>query len=285
MTGFLFAALTGLFFGLQGSYSRYISKKLSFFALTCATILSAIPVLMIFLYSTGIPQIDVAPFLLATLTSFTFNLFAIPLFFRALSVSPLYLTMPFTAFTPLFLVPIAWLTLGEWPDKSGFAGIFLILAGVYFIYLRDQDWLSPFRGLMKESGSRYMLIVAVLWSVSGTVEKNAVLASSAAFYGLTVHILLAICFTGYLFIRQPQELASIKRFPKQLLIMSLISGLMVICQLTALTMLPVSYVLSFKRSGILVSIALGYWFLNEPDPRRNLTGAFMVVIGAILLML
>jgi len=284
MSGFFFAALTAVFFGLQSSYSKYAAKDLSYLALTTATICSALPVLLAYLFYSGIPDVDVQPFLLATCTSYAFNLFAFPLFFRAIVMSPLYLTMPFTAFTPLFLIPIAWLTLGELPDRSGLAGILMIIGGVYVIYLRG-DWLSPFRSLLNEPGSRYMLLVAVLWSVSGTVEKSAVLASSAAFYGTVVHIMLAISFIVYMAFKQPKELTKIRLHPRTLIVLSLISGSLVICQLTALTLLQVSYVLSFKRGGILISIFLGYLFFKEPNPVKNLAGGAIIVAGAVLLMI
>ena len=106
MYGYLLAILTGIFFGLQGTYGKVISAKYSARFATWATFTFSLPFVLVFLWYSGIPPIVWKDFLPATLVSFIINIFAWNLFYRALKVSPLSNTMPFTAFTPLFLIPV-----------------------------------------------------------------------------------------------------------------------------------------------------------------------------------
>jgi drug/metabolite transporter (DMT)-like permease len=115
-TGYLLAILTGLFFGLQGTYGKSLGKQFSPAILTWATFAFAVPFLLLLLVYRGIPHIDWPDFLWSAIVSFLVNVVAWNLFFRALSLSPLFLTMPFTSLTPLFLVPVAFFILGELPD-------------------------------------------------------------------------------------------------------------------------------------------------------------------------
>src|SRR5258708_7357825 len=49
------------------------------------------------------------------------------LYFRALQISPLSLCVPFLSFTPVFLIPSAYVVLGDVPPPLNLLGVLLIL--------------------------------------------------------------------------------------------------------------------------------------------------------------
>jgi hypothetical protein len=100
ITGYLFAILTGFFFGLQGTYGKWVANKFPAAFLTWASFAFAMPIVLVLFFVDGIPPIAWFDFAWSASASFILNLVAWNLFFRALSISPLYLTMPFSAFTP-----------------------------------------------------------------------------------------------------------------------------------------------------------------------------------------
>lgn len=282
-TGYVLAILTGLFFGLQGTYGKSLGKESSPAILTWATFAFALPFVLLLVAYRGIPPIDWPDFLWSTTVSFLVNVVAWNLFFRALSLSPLFLTMPFTSLTPLFLVPVAFVILGELPGVQGLVGIMLIITGAYGLHFESGGPLRPFQSLFREKGTRYMFIVAVIWAISATVEKVAILSSSPEFYGLVIHVLLAAAYSPY--VCQQGRLRVLRTHTPKLLVLGLISAAVVICQFTALKYLYVSYVIAFKRAGVMVSVLLGYLLFGEKRIAKNLTLTVVMILGAAFLIL
>ncbi len=285
MGGYFYAILTGIFFGLQGTYSKVLTNRIPPMILTWGIFAFTLPYLILLLMIQGVPSIVWRDFWWATSSSFAINLFAWNFYFRALHAAPLSQTMPFTAFTPLFLIPVAYILLGEMPDRIGFMGIFLIILGGYGIHLNSKSLVAPVKSLFHNKGTRYMLIVALLWSVSATVEKVAVISSSQVFYGFTINLLLSLAYLPYLFINRKAKTGIIAKNLKGLFILGLISGLMILFQFTALKFLFVSYVIAFKRAGIIVSVFLGAVLFKEKNPARNLLFSGLMVAGVLILLL
>lgn len=285
VTGYLFAALTGILFGLQGVYGRFLANKFPSVFLTWASFAFALPLVITILFFRGIPAIDGFNFAWATAVSFVLNLVAWNLFFRALAASPLALTMPFTAFTPLFLIPIAFVILGELPDWQGFWGILLIIAGAYTIHLQSGSLLQPWVNIFREKGTREMLVVALIWSVTAPVDKVAVLSSSPEFYGVTIYFLLAGAHLPYIYWRHGEHLKSLTVNLKNLILLGAVSGGVIIFQYAALQYIEVSYVIAFKRAGVMVSVLAGYFFFSEKNILKNFFATAMIIAGAILILL
>lgn len=285
MTGYLLAILTSIFFGLQGTYGKVLSRHFPSAIITWATFTFSLPFVLTFLLIKGMPSVDYGNFVWSTLTSFLINVVAFNLFFKALSESSLSLTMPFTAFTPLFLIPVAFILLGELPDIKGLFGIILIILGAYGLHSGVGSLLAPFRNLFANKGTRYMMIVAVMWSVSATVEKVAVLSSSPEFYAVTINFLLSAAYLPYIYFFHREPAKGIPKNVGRLSLIGLISGAMALFQFTALQYLLVSYVIAFKRAGAIVSVVLGFILFREENIIKNLTFTSLMVAGVVLIML
>lgn len=285
MTGYLLAILTCVFFGLQGTYGKILTRRFPSAILTWAIFTFSLPFVLLLLILDGIPPINLFSFVWATLVSFLINVFAFNLFFKSLSLSSLSLTMPFTAFTPLFLIPIAFVILGELPDLKGNLGIILIIMGAYGLHSGGGDLLMPFRNFFTNKGTRYMLIVAVLWSISGTVEKVAVLNSSPEFYAVVINFCLSAAYLPYILLYHRRAAASVPNHLGRLALLGLISGLMIIFQYTAYEYLYASYVIAFKRAGVIVSVLLGYLLFREAHIFKNIIFTALMAAGVGLIML
>jgi uncharacterized membrane protein len=282
--GYLFALLTAIFFGLQGTYGKVLSERVHPIVAAWGMFAFAAPFFGVLLLVEGVPPVDWNSFLWATGVSGLANFAAWYLFFRALEASPLSQTMPFTGFTPIFLIPVAYLLLQELPDAKGLAGILLIISGAYGIHLSSGSLLDPFKNLLKNKGTRLMLCVALIWSVSATVDKVGILAGSQAFYGSVLFSLLALAYLPYMLWHRRRAMDSVKENFRGLVIMGIITGLMVIFQFTALQHMLVSYVIAFKRSGTLVSVLLGALLFGETSPLKNLLSTALMAAGVFLLL-
>src|SRR6185369_4669717 len=137
-------------------------------------LLFMLPFLVILLLASPRPTLGPG-FVPAILTALPLELLALILYFKALKLSPLGLTVPFLALTPVFLMVIPYLLLGERISPTGAIGIFLIATGSYTLNLhsRSSGLLAPFRAILRERGSLCMIVVAVLYSFTATLSKKA----------------------------------------------------------------------------------------------------------------
>ena len=81
-------------------------------------LLLMLPLLCILLLAVPMPQLD-SRFPLTLLAALPLELAALVLYFKALKLSPLGVTVPFLALTPVFLLIIPYLLLGERISVAG----------------------------------------------------------------------------------------------------------------------------------------------------------------------
>jgi len=282
--GVIFALLTAILFGFQGAYAKKISETIPPLIITWGAFLFSLPYLLLALIFDGLPVIQWRDFLWASGASFILNSFTFYLFYRALQKGPLSHTMPFTAFTPVFLIPAAFVIIGELPDTKGVMGIICVFIGGFSIHLKSLNLSETKRNLKHNSGTLIMILVSFLWSITATAEKVAVLSSSQSFYGFFICSLLSAGYLPIILKKRNRYAETIRRHWSRLFILGLISGLMVLTQFTALKYLLVSYVISFKRAGAIVSVLIGILFFQEKNALKNILSTLIIVLGVFLIL-
>src|SRR4029077_152846 len=98
------------------------------------------------------------------------------LYFRALQISPLSMCVPFLAFTTVFLIPSTYIILGQKPEPIKLLGVFLIVAVSLAMHrqLFAIGWLAPVKAVLENKGSRYMLTVALIFSLTNPLDAKLV---------------------------------------------------------------------------------------------------------------
>lgn len=213
----------------------------------------------------------------AVLGAVTFALYAV-----ALKKGDLSLTLPMLAFTPLFLLITSPLTLGEFPAPGGLVGLVCVVAGSYVLNLRERRsgiW-GPVRALWTSPGARWMLLVAALWSIGANYDKIGVRASSPAFWIASVYTASALALVPLALRGARGCLGRITRAPGLLLVAAaFLEAVGLVCQMHALTMTQVSYVIAVKRVSVIFGVLFGALFFREPDVSHRLPGAALMVLG------
>jgi len=211
------------------------------------------------------------------------------LYIRALKLSPLSLVLPLLALTPLFLLAVPALVLGERLSGPGACGVLLIAAGVYVLNLdaSKRGILAPFRALMRDSGARCMLAVAFLYSITSTLGKQAIAASSPLFFAGTYFPALLLVLTLLLFRRSTKE--ALIRNRGELLRASLgpavFYGLMILSHMVAVSLTQVAYMISVKRLSLLMGVFYGYRMFGEKQAGSRAAGALLMLAGLGLISL
>ena len=209
------------------------------------------------------------------------------LYFRALQISPLSACIPFLSFTPVFLIPTTYVLLGQKPQPIKLLGVVLIVIGSLAMHrtLFAQGWLAPVKAVIQERGSRYMLLVAFIFSLTNPLDKKLVDMSDvyieAAAYGA------GLVLSFYLLARsQKGDLAAAARGNvKWIALAGLFDAVSLLFQLASYTYLAVVITVSIKRAGIVLSVFAGWLFFHERGITDKVIAASVMFCGVLILYL
>jgi drug/metabolite transporter (DMT)-like permease len=303
LTGFLLALAASLFWSFLDITRKWLGSTMTATGAVAGLALFQLPFFgLLLLIGTFLPGKGMAG-LLAPLTFPQASFWwwwgaAVPLhvvsnllFLRAVQLSPFSLTIPYLSFTPVFSALFGLWILSEAPSGWGWLGIGIVCLGAFFLNPgnRDDGIFAPLKALWTERGSFYMLLVAMMWSLTPILDKKAAVASSISLYLLLMNIGIALSFVA---IRQ-WKTGSLRTLWKEweansrlLWLSGGIAMAAMVFQMASFTFLPVAYMETVKRGiGLLAAIAAGVWlFKEESSPQRFLSVVVMMAGIALLLL-
>ena len=209
------------------------------------------------------------------------------LYFRALQISPLSMCVPFLAFTPVFLIPSTYIILGQKPQPIKLLGVALIVVGSLVMHrtLFAVGWLAPVKAVLEYKGSRYMLIVALIFSLTNPLDAKLVKMSDvyteAFAYGI------GLCLSFYLLARsQKGDFAAAARGnTKWIVLAAVFDAVSLLFQLASYAYIPVVITVSIKRAGIVLSVFAGWLFFRERGITDKVIAASVMFCGVLILYL
>lgn len=283
----ILALLTAFFESLKDIFSKAglknnVDEYVTSWALRFFSLFLLLPLLLFI----KIPYLN-NNFWIALLVGGSLNVIAIILYMKAIKHSDLSLTIPMVAFTPLFLLITSPIIVHEFPNIFGLTGIFLIVFGSYILNLKERHrgHFAPFKALVRENGPRLMLIVAFIWSITATIDKIGVKNSSPIFWIIANSIFWAIALFPIMLLKSRKTIKNIPANLKTLIPLGIFTGLGGIAQMIAINLTLVAYVISIKRTSIIISVLSGYFLFKEKNIKEKLIGAMIMVIGVILITL
>jgi drug/metabolite transporter (DMT)-like permease len=251
-------------------------------------LLLTLPLLLVPLAFIPVPTLG-KDFYSAVLIALPLETAATLFYIRALKVSPLSLTLPFLAFTPVFLLIIPFLLLGERITLAGGIGILLIAAGSYTLNLGEarKGFLAPFRAIRRERGALYMIIVAFLYSITSTLGKKAIAASSPLFFAACYFPAVVLLLTPFAIYYGRQEMKGMKKNHalRSALLPAFFYAVMLITHMIAISMAPVAYMISIKRLSLLIGVFYGHLLFKEKGIRERPLGTVLMLAGVVLITL
>lgn len=262
---------------------RFLSH-LTVFEMAVARLSFGLPFFLVLLLLIPVPALD-RTFYLTLAAALPLEITAFFLYMRAIQVSPLSLSIPFLAFTPIFLVLTGRLILGEQLNLGGIAGIVFVFLGGYVLNLRGlkSGFLGPLRAIKKERGSWLMLIVAFLYALTSAAGKKAIQHSSAAFFGCFYFAILGLIVPGGLLAAGKVRWQGLKKVFYPGLCIGVLMVIMVLCHTAAISRVEAAYMIATKRSSILFSVLYGAFLLKEENIGERFWGAVLMVMGVIVI--
>jgi drug/metabolite transporter (DMT)-like permease len=215
---------------------------------------------------------------------------AMLLYMAAIRDHPLSLTLPYLAFTPVFVIGIAWVLLGERVGARGAAGVLLVVAGAWLLNgeaARVLDWRSwgrPFLAILHERGSRMMLGVAAIYALTSTLGKGAMRYLGPEQFGPFYFGVLGVAVTLVFVLPRPRLLRKLASRPRPVLAVGALTGIMAYTHFLAIRQVEVAYMIAVKRTSLLFGILYGVLWFKERGLLRRLPAGGLMVAGVALIL-
>ena len=284
MLWFLLASSVAFLQSVKDVYNKTQLKNFDEYIIACSLTFFTSIFLSPLLFLIDIPQLG-NNFWLALSVSGCLNAISYTIYLRAIKISDLSIIAPITTFTPLFLLITSPLIVGEFPQPLGIIGVLLIVVGSYLLNIKEKQkgYLAPFRAIITDKGSRLALLVAFIWSISGNFDKVGVQNSSPIFWAISVFFTISILLLPIVLYKSHQHLYKLKTGGWKLVIYGMINSVAMGCQMIAINLTFVAYVISVKRTSALFSVLLGKIILKEKGIKERLLGAAIMVSGVFLI--
>ena len=188
----------------------------------------------------------------------------------------------------IWLVALAFITLGEAPSAWGLVGILVTLAGVYGLNVSRAriGWFEPVRAIFTDKGMRYTVLASLLYPTSVITFKQAAVLSDAAFGTLITYAAATVVVLPLTLWKSAEHFKSVPRLWKGFVSLGLFAFIASLAQAEAFRLTLTSYVESVKQVEILLAIGIGYVFFKERERvRETLLGGMVILAGIVLLIL
>src|SRR3972149_1211786 len=282
MTWVLLSLLTAFSLSTADALSKRALRSTDEIVIVWVREAYAMPFVALALLFAPIPMLD-STFFITLIVLLPLEVAALVLYVKAINVSPLSLTVPFMALSPVFIMVIAFFMLGEVPDKSGFAGIMLIAAGAYLLNASASKGglLGPIKAIGREKGSLLMIIVAIIYALTSTLGKIAVNHSSPVFFGFMYPLVLTSILT--VIIAGKGKFRQGFSRPVAFIPIGFFTSIMMMSHFIAISMIDVAYMISMKRLSLLMSVFYGWALFKEEKIKERLLGSIVMLIGVVLI--
>jgi drug/metabolite transporter (DMT)-like permease len=246
------------------------------------------------------PLLLIQPLPELTLNFWGWMLFLVPvemaamlLYMSAIRDHPLALTVPYLAFTPLFVAVYGWLMLGEALSPGGLAGILLIVAGAWALNLQpaNHGWRprglpNPLRAIARSPGARRMLLVSLLYAFTAVGSKQAMQGLPPEQFGALYFMAIGGAALLVFGLREPAAvLGVLVRRPGVHLLVAGLMALMVATHFLAIARVEAAYMIAVKRTSLLFGILYGALLFREAGAGLHLFAGLLMVAGVALIVL
>jgi uncharacterized membrane protein len=207
------------------------------------------------------------------------------LYLRAIRISPLSVTVPFLALTPVFAVLPARVFLGEAVGPLALSGVALIVAGSWAVNLSSAAGgiAGPFRAAARERGVLLMVLVAAIFGVTSVIGKAIINHSSALYFAGHYTVVMCLVTAPLGLGRRPAAGASAAR--GAIVLTAVFFAAMILFHMLALAEGKVALMIALKRLSGVFGVAYGALIFRERGFASRLPGSLLMVVGGALVVL
>ncbi len=216
--------------------------------------------------------------------SMVVNVLANLAYMQSVRLSPMSATVPLLSLTPAFATLVSIPLLGEVPGVVPGVGVVIVVLGALVLNAPARAATSPVawvQGFRQEPGSRYMIAVALLWSLSPALDKRAVEHAGTGFHALFLSVGIAVAlFLVLLVQRRLNEVRVREGMALPLMLAGLVGVVALALQLWAIQLVWVGLMETLKRGiGAVLALAIGHALFAEKIDQRKVLAVVIMTVG------
>jgi drug/metabolite transporter (DMT)-like permease len=235
------------------------------------------------LFLTGVPALKDG-FWFAFCVTVTLNMFGQWVWYRAFKLDEASFIGPLRLMVPILTLGTGFLFLGEVPTWWGAVGVFVSIAGIWFlIQSHASGTAQSLRAVFNSPSLRFALAGAVAFSISFVFDKQVVVSSSALVFSAGINAALGILSFA------ATALFEHDRFPGFRVLLSPIFALHLVAlgganylAAHALNFAPAAYASSVKRLESFWTVLFAGAFLKEGNIVRKAVACSVMLLGVAL---
>ena len=193
---------------------------------------------------------------------------------KALALGELSTLAPINSYKPVVALFIGVFLLNEIPTLKAIIGIILIIIGTYFVIFTS--------GKINKKALVYR-ILALIFSASEAIVIKKILLLTSVTEAFILWALSGLIFS-LIFLLLSKNKPQIKSYKYQLLLI-LSVGIMQYSTNFVFSKINVAYALALFQLSTILSVFLGANIFHEKNIKRKIIGSFIMVIGAVLILL
>lgn len=286
----IFLALSCAFLtATSASISKIILKRNNEYLVGWLRLVISAPLLLLILFWIDVPELDII-FLRSLVILIPLEITAYMLYIKAIKYSPLSLTLPFLALTPVFIIITGQLILGETIGMRGVFGILVVVLGAYLLNIETFHLgaLEPLRSIFKEKGSVYVIIVAFIYSITATLGKLAINHSSPLFFSAVYYPIVSVFLMPLVIVKYKQGVLKpgmLKKDRFLLIFLGIAFALTMILHCLGISMTKAAYMITVKRFSMVFALIYGWLLFKEKQIANRFLGVAIMLIGVLIISL
>jgi drug/metabolite transporter (DMT)-like permease len=207
---------------------------------------------------------------------------------KSLETADLSIVGPLLGTTPMFLLLVSPVLLGETASWIGGAGVVVTVAGSYVLCMNhgENGILRPFRAFIAERGPRLVLMAAAVSALTAAMDKTGLLRTSPLAWSAAIMSAIALGLTPVA-LSAPHRRRGL-RSRSAWSLMAIAGTLLAAGSLSLMLALEIglaAYVIALKRVSGPLSVLLGRAAFQEGFFVRRLIGSAIIVGGVLLIAL
>ena len=206
---------------------------------------------------------------------------------KALEKGDLSVLGPINSYKSIVGIIAGIFLLGEIPGIWGMLGVFLIVAGSYFILDTTVDRFSW--KLLKSKAIQFRFFALLFTAIEAIFVKKVIIISSqpvACIIWCGFGAAFSFVFLLFWGISPVKELSKLKLSDiGKAIFLVICVGMTLVTTIYTFDHLPVGYALSLFQLSTVGSVVLGHQFFDEQDIRKKLMGAVIMIVGSIVIIL
>ncbi len=182
----------------------------------------------------------------------------------------------------------------------GFLGILCTVVGAYVLHIKAsrEGIFEPLKAIAREQGSRLMLVVAGIYSITSVLGKKAIQHSDPVFFACFYFVLLGLVVPisigtihwlsgdSHSEGRQLDPLSQKGPYPwGAWWAVGLFQSIMVLSHMWAIHLVAAAYMITVKRTSLIFSVIYGKLIFKEQEIGQRLAGAALMVLGVGLILI